>query len=59
VELYLHFPNTPSWRGARLSKAQKNFTFTIVNYYYAKQIEGVISEYYFIQRKVNVLGVNV
>jgi len=22
VELYLHFPNTPSWRGARLRKAQ-------------------------------------
>jgi hypothetical protein len=27
VELYLHSPNTPSWRGARL-KHRDNFTFT-------------------------------
>jgi hypothetical protein len=26
VELYLHFPNTPSWRGAQL-KHRDNFTF--------------------------------
>jgi hypothetical protein len=26
VELYLHYPNTPSWRGARL-KHRDNFTF--------------------------------
>jgi hypothetical protein len=27
VELYLHFPNTPSWRGAQL-KHRDNFTFS-------------------------------
>jgi len=27
VELYLHSPNTPSWRGAQL-KQRDNFTFT-------------------------------
>jgi hypothetical protein len=26
VELYFHFPNTPSWRGAQL-KHRDNFTF--------------------------------
>jgi hypothetical protein len=26
-ELYLHFPNTPSWRGAQL-KYMDNYTFT-------------------------------
>jgi hypothetical protein len=25
VELYLHSPNTPSWRGSRLEKAQGEF----------------------------------
>jgi len=30
VELYLHFPNTPSWRGAQLSHRDKfSFTFTV------------------------------
>jgi hypothetical protein len=29
VELYLHSPNTPSWRGARL-KHRGNFTFIII-----------------------------
>jgi hypothetical protein len=29
VELYLHFPNTPSWLGAQL-KHKDNFTFTFV-----------------------------
>jgi hypothetical protein len=28
VELYLHSPNTPSWRGAQL-KHRDNFTFTL------------------------------
>jgi ribosomal protein L13 len=28
VELYLHSPNTPSWRGAHL-KHKDNFTFTL------------------------------
>jgi hypothetical protein len=28
VELYLHSPNTPSWRGAQL-KHRNNFTFTL------------------------------
>jgi len=27
VELYLHFPTTPSWRGAQL-KHRENFTLT-------------------------------
>jgi hypothetical protein len=26
VELYLHSPNTPSWRGAQLKKHRDNFT---------------------------------
>jgi hypothetical protein len=30
VELYLHSPNTPSWRGAQL-KYRDNFTFIEVN----------------------------
>jgi hypothetical protein len=30
VELYLHSPNTPSWRGAQL-KHRDNFTFGMVN----------------------------
>jgi hypothetical protein len=29
VELYLHYPNTPSWRGAQL-KHRDNFTFTFM-----------------------------
>jgi hypothetical protein len=29
VEEYLHSPNTPSWRGAQLKKAQDNFAFTL------------------------------
>jgi hypothetical protein len=28
MELYLHSPNTPSWRGAQL-KHRDNFTFTL------------------------------
>jgi hypothetical protein len=27
VELYFHFPNTPSWRGAQLKKHRDSFTF--------------------------------
>jgi hypothetical protein len=31
VDLYLHSPNTPSWRGAQLKKKHKdNFTFTFL-----------------------------
>jgi hypothetical protein len=30
VELYLHSPNMPSWRGARL-KHRDNFTFTFIS----------------------------
>jgi hypothetical protein len=30
VELCIHFPNTPSWRGAQLKKKHRsNFTFTL------------------------------
>jgi hypothetical protein len=32
VELYLHSPSTPSWRGAQL-KHRDNFTFTFTFYY--------------------------
>jgi hypothetical protein len=28
MELYLHFPNTSSWRGAQLKNYRDNFTFT-------------------------------
>jgi hypothetical protein len=28
VELHLHFPYTPSWRGAQLKKYRDNFTFS-------------------------------
>jgi hypothetical protein len=31
VELYLHYPNMPPWRGAQL-KHRDNFTFTLKNY---------------------------
>jgi len=27
LELYLHSPNTPSWRGAQLKKHRDNFSF--------------------------------
>jgi hypothetical protein len=37
VELYLHSPNTPSWRGAQLKEAQGNFTFTFINYVYTSK----------------------
>jgi hypothetical protein len=30
MELYLHSPNTPSWRVAQLKKHRNNFTFTTV-----------------------------
>jgi hypothetical protein len=30
VELYLHSPNTPSWRGARLKNHRDNFTLTFI-----------------------------
>jgi hypothetical protein len=32
VELYLHFPSTPSWRGAQL-KHRDNVTFTLLPWY--------------------------
>jgi hypothetical protein len=28
VELYLHYPNTPSWRDAQFKKHRDKFTFT-------------------------------
>jgi hypothetical protein len=28
VELYIYFPNTPSWHGVQLKKHRDNFTFT-------------------------------
>jgi hypothetical protein len=31
VELYLHSPNTPLWRGAQLKKHRDNFTFLYYN----------------------------
>jgi len=32
VELYLHYPNMPSWRGAQFTKKERrdNFTFYII-----------------------------
>jgi hypothetical protein len=32
VELYLHSPNTPSWRGSKLKKHRDNFTFTFFSW---------------------------
>jgi hypothetical protein len=32
MELYLHSPNMPSWRGAQLKKHKDNFTFTFYLY---------------------------
>jgi hypothetical protein len=29
MELYIHFPSTPSWRGARLEKHKDSFTYTL------------------------------
>jgi hypothetical protein len=31
VELYLHSPNTPSWRGAQLKKHRDNLNFTFLS----------------------------
>jgi hypothetical protein len=33
VELYLHSPNTPSWRGAQLGGGHRDFTFYTVFQY--------------------------
>jgi hypothetical protein len=30
VELYLHFPNTPSWRGVQLKYLRDNLTIIII-----------------------------
>jgi hypothetical protein len=39
VELYLHSPNTPSWRGAQLKKAQAQlYLFTFTKYYQDHQV---------------------
>jgi hypothetical protein len=46
VELYLHSPNTPSWRGAQL-KHRDNFTFTFTFYLY----NGTSSRHVYHQRK--------
>jgi hypothetical protein len=45
VELYLHSPNTPSWRGAQL-KHRDNFTFTEITRYtiYNRDLSCVYSE---------------
>jgi hypothetical protein len=40
VELYLHCPNTPSWRGAHF-KHRDNFTFTFIH---IKQIPMLINK---------------
>jgi hypothetical protein len=32
LELFLHSPNTPSWRGAQLGEHRDNFTFIIKSY---------------------------
>jgi hypothetical protein len=37
VKLYLHSPNTPSWRGAQL-KHRDNFTFTFNNIWWSVQV---------------------
>jgi hypothetical protein len=29
VELYLYFPNTPSWHGTQLKNHRENFIFTV------------------------------
>jgi hypothetical protein len=38
MELYLRFPNTPSWRGAQL-KYRDNFTFTFT-FIYSSRLNG-------------------
>jgi hypothetical protein len=44
VELYLHSPNTPAWRGAQLGGAQGQFYFllyfTLLYTYVVKVLEG-------------------
>jgi hypothetical protein len=42
VELYLHSPSTPSWRGAQLGGAQGNFTFTF--YSIVNQINKILCD---------------
>jgi hypothetical protein len=37
VKLYLHSPNTPSWRGAELKKHRGNFTFTSSEFQYREK----------------------
>jgi hypothetical protein len=39
VELYIHSPNTPSWRGAQLKKHRDNFTFTRLRIAYKILVE--------------------
>jgi hypothetical protein len=44
VELYLHSPNTSSWRGAQLGEHRDNFTFTF--YHTADWLINCISKLY-------------
>jgi hypothetical protein len=43
VELYLHSPTTPSWRGVQSGGAQGNFTFTLYRTDSISQFEVEIS----------------
>jgi hypothetical protein len=60
VELYLHFPNTPSWRGDQL-KHRDNFTFTFTIHLKSAldptlnitQLRGKTSTYSALFRKIN------
>jgi len=50
VELCLHSPNAPSWRGARLGRAQGQFyltfTFTFIHHFHLKHFSTSFSSHF-------------
>jgi len=52
VELYLRFPNTPSWRGAQLRKEQGNFTLRFTVHTWRPSVPSRNKE---IRRKITVV----
>jgi hypothetical protein len=50
VDLYLHFPNTPSWRGAQL-KHRGNFAFYLYLYHINIMHKAIYVHRYFVIRQ--------
>jgi hypothetical protein len=46
VELYLHSPNTPSWRDAQLGGAQGQLCFTLLQLLYLVSIHFIFKQWH-------------